>query len=151
MGRPLKIAQARTSNFDGTVTAINPGYFNNPEGESNTYGVVGGNVALAGDQVVCRAKIGSAAEGDGYIVRQKGSRKFLVTVGADTGVCVLVDKDNGSLAAAEMTVVATDEDSVAFRLARISNRFGIDFDGVRHVLTFNAADADKDVVTVDGQ
>ena len=141
MGRPLKIANTNTANdIDRTVRTVDPQYFNNPEGENNTYGVVGGNVALSGDQIQCRAKVGDNPEGDGYIVRQKGSRKYLVNVDGNVGACFLVDKDNGELGDNEMTVTATDDDSVTFRLARFSNRWGIDFDGNSYVVTFNAAD-----------
>lgn len=63
----------------------------------------------SGDQIKVRAKIGSASEGDGFIVAQKGSNRFKVTVGSDTGICTLVNKNTGSLAADEMIInVATD-------------------------------------------
>jgi len=143
MGRPLKIANANTANdIDRTIRTQDPEYFNKPDGESNTYGVVGGNVALSGNQISCRAKVGDNAEGDGYIVRQKGSKKYLVNVAGNVGACFLVDKDNGSLGENEMTVTATDDSSVSFRLARFSNRWGIDFDGNSYIVTFNAADPD---------
>jgi len=143
MGRPLKIANANTANdIDRTIRTQDPEYFNKPEGESKTYGVVGGNVALSGNQVNCRAKVGDNAEGDGFIVRQKGSKKYLVNVGGNVGACFLVDKDDGSLGENEMTVTATDDSSVSFRLARFSNRWGIDFEGNSYIVTFNAADPD---------
>jgi hypothetical protein len=63
----------------------------------------------SGDQIKVRAKIGSASEGDGFIVKQRGSNRFTVTVGSDTGICTLVNKSTGNLAANEMIVnVATD-------------------------------------------
>mgnify|MGYP000924782095 CR=1 FL=1 len=42
-------------------------------------GVVGGNTSLTGAQIKTRVKIGSNSEADGYIIRQKGAKKFLVT------------------------------------------------------------------------
>ena len=40
--------------------------FNNPEGLANTYGVVGGNTAIYGNQVLCRVAIGVAGNGTVY-------------------------------------------------------------------------------------
>lgn len=143
MGRPLKIANANTANdIDRTIRTQDPEYYNKPAGADNTYGVVGGNTTLSGNQILCRAKVGDNAEGDGFIVRQKGSKKYLVNVNGNVGACFLVDKDNGSLAANEMTVTATDDSSASFRLARFSNRWGIDFEGNSYIVTFNAADPD---------
>lgn len=75
MGRPLKIRKTQGS------TPVDSG-FNNPDGLSNTYGVVGGNTnqsgAGTGPQILCRVKIGTQAEANGYIIRQKGAKKFLV-------------------------------------------------------------------------
>ena len=144
MGRPLKIANANTANdIDRTIRTQDPEYYNKPEGADNTYGVVGGDVSLSGNkQITCRAKVGDNAEGDGFIVRQKGSKKYLVNVGGNVGPCFLVDKDDGTLEDNEMTVTATDDSSVAFRLARFSNRWGIDFEGNSYSVTFNAPDPD---------
>jgi hypothetical protein len=153
MGRPLKIANANTANdIDRTIRTQDPEYYDNPRSDDYpnndsytdglTYGVVGGNVSLNHNQIVCRAKVGDNAEGDGFIVRQKGSKKYLVNVNGNVGPCFLVDKDNGSLDANEMTVTATDDSSVSFRLARFSNRWGIDFEGNSYIVTFNAADPD---------
>jgi hypothetical protein len=64
MGRPLKITKA-----GGTVDT---GYNNYPPG------VTGGDTGQTGSQVKPRVKIGSASNADGYIIRQKGKKKFLV-------------------------------------------------------------------------
>lgn len=45
-----------------TFNAVDTG-FNNPNGASNTYGVVGGNTAIYGPQVLCRVAIGVAGNG----------------------------------------------------------------------------------------
>lgn len=63
MGRPLKIAKSAT---------IDTGF---PQTAS---GVVGGNTGIAGNQVLARVKIGTQTEANGYIIRQKGKKKFLV-------------------------------------------------------------------------
>lgn len=66
MGRPLKIAKSATVDTGFPQTAS---------------GVVGGNTGISGSQVLCRVKIGDQTEGNGYILRQKGKKKFLVANG----------------------------------------------------------------------
>jgi len=127
MGRPLKIAKSNT---------IDTG-FNNPSG----YGVVGGNTSLTVPTVLCRVKIGANAEADGYIIRQKGARKFLVSDGTNTGICSLANLADGTLTDDTMTVNITKVDTTTTRLAKFSNHFGIDFSSNGYYLTFNAAAA----------
>lgn len=125
MARPLKIQK----------TAVQAGY---PSGQ---YGIVGGNTTLAGNQIKCRVKIGTAAEADGWIIRQKGSRKYLVSDGTNIGHCVLANTANGSLAANTMTVTATLLDASTVRLAKFGDSYGYSFTGVGYYLTFGAAAA----------
>ena len=54
MGRPLKIAKAVGS--WPTTSSVDTG-FNNPEGSSNTYGVVGGATSLSGQQTLVRVAV----------------------------------------------------------------------------------------------
>lgn len=85
MGRPLKIKKSATTDIG----------FNNPDGNGTPsgqlyFGQVGGDTSLSsGDYPVttCRVKIGTVAEADGYIIRQKGSTKYLVadTTGVSDG------------------------------------------------------------------
>lgn len=82
MGRPLKIkiSDTRDAGFN------NPNGNGTPAGEL-TFGQVGGNFALSSQAfpvTTTRIKIGAVAEANGYIVRQKGSTKYLV--GDSTGV-----------------------------------------------------------------
>ena len=63
MGRPLKTTKA---------AGIDTGF------PSATSGVVGGKTSISGSQILARVKIGSQAEANGYILRQKGKNKFLV-------------------------------------------------------------------------
>jgi len=125
MARPLKIQK----------TAIQAGY---PAGQ---YGIVGGNTTLTGNQVKCRVKIGTAAEADGWIIRQKGARKYLVSDGTNTGHCVLADTVDGNLAANTMTVTATLLNASTLRLAKFGDSYGYSFTGVGYHLTFGAAAA----------
>ena len=74
----------------------------------------------AGNQIKVRAKIGANAEGDGVIVSQRGSKKFKVTVGANTGDCFLVDKADGALGANEMSITVLTDDGQLVRAKKIS-------------------------------
>jgi hypothetical protein len=75
-----------------------------------------------GNQIQVRAKIGSAAEGNGSIVKQLSSRRFLVKVGSDTGACSIVDKSNGALAAGEMTISVKDEFNTVKQIVKITGK-----------------------------
>jgi len=89
MGRPLKIKKSATTDIG----------FNNPDGNGTPsgelyFGQVGGDTSLSsGDNPVttCRVKIGTVAEADGYIIRQKGSTKYLVadTTGVSDGSLIV--------------------------------------------------------------
>lgn len=131
MGRPIKISK---------LSAVDTGY-NNPAGAGNTYGVVGGNTNQTNPTIQCRVKVGANAEANGFIVRQKGARKFLVSDGTNVGTCVLADSADGALADSTMTITATKADTTTVRLARISDYNAIDFAGVAYNVTFNAAAA----------
>lgn len=74
----------------------------------------------AGNQIKVRAKIGTNAEGDGVIVSQRGSKKFKVTVGENTGDCFLVDKANGELAANEMSITVLTDTGTLVRASKIT-------------------------------
>lgn len=126
MGRPLKIAKSAT---------IDSGY-SNPSG----YGVVGGDTGIATTQVLCQVKIGANPEGPGYILRQKGAKKYLVTDGTNTGICFLTDEATGTLSDNAMTVTITKFDTSTARLANFSDSFGYDFTNTGYYLTFGAAE-----------
>jgi hypothetical protein len=131
MGRPLKTAKSNT---------VDTG-FNNPAGSGNTYGVVGGNTSLTPPTILCQVKIGANAEAAGYIVRQKGKRKFVVSDGTNTGTCMLANSADTELADNTFTVTATLADTSTVRLAYITNYYGVDFAGNKYILSFNGAAA----------
>ena len=79
MGRPLKIKKAAATD----IGFNNPGDDSSPRIPSGElyFGQVGGDTYRAtGDNPVtsCRVKIGTVAEAEGYIIRQKGATKYLV-------------------------------------------------------------------------
>lgn len=160
MGRPLKIMKAATGAF-GSTTGTDIGFPSvgsltapvTPTGMISTefYGVVGGNIAStqngtpaypqtviaaagpnAGNPVIlARVYIAGESEEDGYIVRQKGERKYLV-YGASSGVsgvCTLSDEADSSLTEGNMTLTVFTSDSSAIRLSKLTNKYATDWSG----------------------
>ena len=76
----------------------------------------------AGNQIKIRAKVGSEAEGAGFIIRQRSTRRFEVNVDGDIGVCTLVEKAEGALADNEMAVDVVSDDGQIFQATKIFNR-----------------------------
>ena len=82
-------------------------------------------VGLGTGKLKLRVKIGARSETDGFIVRQKGSKKFIVAEVADStkyGVCTLV-KNTGSLGNNECSLLCVTDDSTSFYASKITNRF----------------------------
>jgi len=160
MGRPLKIMKAASGAL-GATTGRDIGFNNvggltapvTPDGLTSTefYGVVGGNIAstqngtpaypqtviaAAGPNkgnpvILARVRIAGQAEEDGYIVRQKGERKYLV-YGASSGasgVCVLSNQADGAISEGNMTLTVFTDDSTAIRLSKLTNKYATDWTG----------------------
>lgn len=143
MGRPLKIKKSTTKDigFNAWDQLTNPVY--GPTFTATQYlGVVGGDndgIATAAYPVVkCRVKIGSAAEADGYIIRQKGTIKYLVSDGTNTGVCVLSNLSQGSLTDNTMNIAFYAADSSEILISKLSNKFALDYStpAVRYAVDF---------------
>ena len=66
----------------------------------------------------------------GYILRQKGKRKYLVSNGAGTrtGICTLVNKAKANLLAGEMSVEGTYDNAGVTYIEAISDVNGLPFD-----------------------
>jgi hypothetical protein len=93
----------------------------------------GGGVATAAYPVVkCRVFITGQSEEDGWIVRQKGTRKYLVE-GASSGVqgvCVLANQAEGALTAGNMNIsFSLDSDSSEVLISKLTNKYAYDFTG----------------------
>ena len=139
MGRPLKIKKSTTKDigFNAWDTLTNPVYpatFNSTQfagvvgGEGN-----GGGVATATYPVVkCRVFIAGQSEEDGWIVRQKGTRKYLVE-GASSGVqgvCILANEAQGALTSGNMNIsYSLDADSSEVLISKLTNKYAYDFTG----------------------
>lgn len=136
MGRPLKIKKTTTKDigFNSFSELENP-VFPNTLTSSEFFGVVGGNDS-AGDlataaypTVKVRVKIGANAEADGSIIRQKGSIKYLVTDGTNTGTCTLADLDDAALTDNTMTITLDEGDSTPRRVSKLTNKYALDYTG----------------------
>jgi len=103
----------------------------------------------AGNQIKVRAKIGSNAEGDGFIVSQRSSNKFKVTVGANTGVCTLVNKDTGTLGANEMIINVYTDAGTWRQATKLYNRVAIVEGTTKVKWTFATSNTDNAVEVPD--
>ena len=85
------------------------------------------------------ANIGGTIRDDVFIVKQKGTRSYLVQDQSDdtTGLCRLVNKESGNLSTGEMVMtgrVAADADQATNgrRIRKLTKRIATDFSGVRY-------------------
>jgi len=127
MGRPIKIAKFNT-NANAYVDIGVPSQI-----EVANIGQVGGNVANVLTLLV-QANIAynngtSHAEGNSYIVRQKGEYKYLVANTANSaiqGICYVVNIDGGNVAnltGGQMAIIATNAANANVTIAKLQNRF----------------------------
>lgn len=79
-----------------------------------------GNGSTQGD-IRVRFKTGGT-EYDGYIVRQRGDRKFTVTDGSVTATCMLTNKNNNTLSNGDMTIRGRLDDTTNGYVTKISGR-----------------------------
>lgn len=146
MGRPLKIKESTTVDigfnpWSSLTAAVVPDGFT-PDSATEYPGVVGGVRATATATypvVKCRVFIAGQSEEDGVIVRQKGTTKYLVIgdSSGETGVCVLADEADGALSEGNMNITFTTGDSTATTIARLTNRFAVDYSGNRYLINFD--------------
>ena len=143
MGRPLKIKETTTVDigFNNLGSLTNPVY---PATLNTTQflGVVGGEnspVATAAYptvQCIVNVDAGTGVE-QGYIVRQKGTIKYLVTgvTSGVTAVCEVVDDATPAInqMAIQMSVA---NDSTLINIKRLTNKFALDFSNNRYVTNF---------------
>jgi hypothetical protein len=138
MGRPLKIKKSTTTDigFNAWNQLTNPVYpstFNADQYAGVVGGVGnGGGVATTAYPVVkCRVFITGQSEADGFILRQKGTRKYLVQdTAGNQGVCVLANEAQGALTAGNMNIsFALDADSSEVLISKLTNKYAYDFTG----------------------
>lgn len=122
MGRPIKIAKAEN---------IDTGYTN-----AIGLGVVGGDGDITGPQIGCRFNVDGTVR-LGYIVRQKGARKFFVSTNDNlySGICVLADTATPDFR--QMSVSITTATAGTKFLRKFNDVLGETFDGQVYFLTMN--------------
>ena len=141
MGRPLKIKKTTSTDigFNGVSTLTAPVVPVTLDG-TEYFGVTGGSNTVdsaAYPTLKCRVFVpGAGAEADGWIIRQKGSTKYLVTDGTNTGVCVLADQADGALTEGNMNITLSIGDSTAVNIARLTNRWALDYANQRYLANF---------------
>jgi len=100
-----------------------------------------------GTNITVNCQVGSNTEStEGYILRQRSPKRFLVNdvktgtnklagnTGAqgNVGVCQLVDKADGALAANEMSIMGYTSNGTGVRIAKLFNKIVVDFNGNRY-------------------
>lgn len=98
-----------------------------------------------------RAKIGANTEGYGYIVKQRGTRRFKVTVGANTGICTLVNKSTGALGTNEMIINVTTDSGDTVQVTKIFNRVAITEGTTKVKWNFSSSTTDNAVQVEDAK
>lgn len=138
MGRPLKIKKTTTKDigfnpFSVLTAPVVPTGFT-PNSATEYAGVVGGEGAGGGvatstyPVVKCRVFITGQSEDDGWIVRQKGTTKYLVEdASGNQGVCVLSNEADTSLSEGNMTISYSLNDSSLVRISKLTNKFALDY------------------------
>jgi hypothetical protein len=121
MGRPLKIA--KTTTVDIGIPS---------QTETGNIGIVGGDVATINTlEVTANIEYAPSqyASGSSYIVRQKGTYKYLVANVANPeqqGICYVTNSLT-PVSAGQMTIVGTDAASGNIILAVVTNEYCVAF------------------------
>ena len=79
-----------------------------------------GDTGEAGDQIQVTADVDGVAGVAGYIVRQRGSKRFEVTTAAGTAVCTLVPSATTGIGT--MSINVTDSAAGTYFVSKISGR-----------------------------
>jgi hypothetical protein len=96
----------------------------------------------------CRVKIGDNPEADGTIIRQKASKRFFVTDGKTNGICTVTDTDDNKLLANTMTLTVEKQDGTLQRVEYLSNKFAMDFNKNRFIITGATTDAHENATVL---
>lgn len=101
-----------------------------------------GEPTAGGDQIKVQFHNGTASV-PGYILRQRGSKKFVCSDAAGvTAVCVLVDKAAGDLLAGEMSITALNDSNDDIRVVKIAGRRMTGNDGASYPWNFSGSLSD---------
>lgn len=80
-----------------------------------------GQPTEGGDEIKVQFHNGTGSV-NGWIVKQTGSKRFVVTDGSATKTCYLVDKTSASVAAGEMTISAKLDSGTVVQVTKIAGR-----------------------------
>lgn len=106
----------------------------------------------AGNQIKVHFKL-DGTEYDGYLVRQRSTKRFVVSDGTHTGICSLVNKNKGELDDNEMLVEAVTDEGILVQATKLHNRTFITEGNIRVKWGFDAeslTDGVADVADVEG-
>jgi hypothetical protein len=103
---PVNLSATTGQSVAASVGVVDSG-FNNPAGISNTYGVVGGNTAIYGSQVLCRVAIGQTGVGT-------------ITVATDSPAVTGVGTDFANIFV-DGSVIATSDGTVLGYIDDVAN------------------------------
>jgi hypothetical protein len=78
-----------------------------------------GEPTAAGNEIKVQFHNGTASV-KGWIVKQKGSKRFLCTDGTVEAICTLVDKASAALAEGEMSITVKDDAGTAKQIVKIA-------------------------------
>ena len=98
-----------------------------------------GEPTAGGDEIKVQFYNGTASV-PGWIVKQKGSKRFVCTDGTNTETCTLVDKAATAIAAGEMSITV-DDNGTARQVTKISGRKVTMDNGVMQPWNFTGAGA----------
>ena len=80
-----------------------------------------GEPTAAGNEIKVQFHNGTASVA-GWIVKQKGSKRFVCTDGTATATCTLVDAASAALTAGQMTITVQDDTGTAAQVVKIAGR-----------------------------
>lgn len=80
-----------------------------------------GEPTVGGNEIKVQFNDGTGSK-NGWIVKQKGSKRFVCTDGAVEALCSLVDKASGSLLAGEMSITVKDDAGTVKQVVKITGR-----------------------------
>lgn len=80
-----------------------------------------GTPTAGGDEIKVQFHNGTGSV-PGWIVKQKGAKRFVCTDGTVEALCALVDKASGALAAGEMSITVLDDAGNPKQVTKITGR-----------------------------
>ena len=96
----------------------------------------------SGNEIKVQFHNGTAST-NGWIVKQKGSKRFVCSDGVAEATCTLVDKASAALAQGEMTITVLDDAAAPHRVTKITAHRITRSDGTTSHWTFDDSTTDS--------